>query len=63
MLKNLKNKFKKNFIIFNLVFLIIITAIFTSYLNYRKSVNQETYLNLVGNIYFKKTLHNAKKKK
>ena len=56
MLKNLKNKFKKNFIIFNLVFLIIITAIFTSYLNYRKSVNQETYLNLVGNIYFKKTL-------
>ncbi len=56
MFKNLKYKFKKNIEVFGLVFLIIITAIFTSYFNYKKSINQKTYINFVGNIYFKKTL-------
>ena len=52
MFKNLKNNFKKNFEIFGLVFLIIITAIFTSYFNYKKSINQKTYINL-GNIFLR----------
>ncbi len=56
MLKNLKISLKKNFEIFGLVCLIIITAIFTSYFNYKKSLNEKTYINFVGNIYFKKTL-------
>ena len=56
MIKNLKNKIKKNFEIFILVTLIIITAISTSYFNYKKNVNNETYNNFIDNIYLKKTL-------
>ena len=57
MLKNLKNKFKKNFEIFGLATLIIITAILTSYFNYKKNLNNEAYNSFVDNIYFKKTLN------
>ena len=56
MIKNLKNKIKKNFEIFILVTLIIITAISTSYFNYKKNVINETYNNFIDNIYLKKTL-------
>ena len=56
MLKNLKNILKKNFEIFSLILLIIITAISTSLFNYKKNLNNNTYNNFVDNIYFKKSL-------
>ena len=57
MLKNLKYKIKKKFEVFSLISLTIITAISTSYFNYKKSNNQKIYNNFVDNIYFKKTLN------
>ena len=57
MLKNLKYKIKKKYEDFSLISLIIITAISTSYFNYKKSNNQKIYNNFVDNIYFKKTLN------
>ena len=57
MLKILKNKFKKNFEFFGLVILITITAITTSYFNYKKELNNQSYNNFVDNIYLKKTLN------
>ncbi len=56
MLKNLQNKIKKNLGIFWLTSLIVITAISTSYFNYKKNLNNKTYNNFIENIYFKKTL-------
>ncbi len=56
MLKNLQNKIKKNLGIFWLTLLIVITAISTSYFNYKKNLNNKTYSNFIENIYFKKTL-------
>ena len=56
MLKNLKNNFKKNLEIFGLILLIFITIISTSYFNYKKNLNNKTYNNFIGNVYFKKTL-------
>ena len=57
MVKNLKNKFKKNFEIFGLILIIIITTISTTYYNYKKNINQNSYNNFVDNIYLKKTLN------
>ena len=57
MFKNIKQKIRKNLEIFVLIFLIIITAVSTSYFNFRKSNNQKTYNNFIDNIYFKKTLN------
>ena len=57
MLKNFKYKFRKNFEIFGLVTIILITAISTSYFNYKKKNNIEASINFVDNIYFKKTLN------
>ena len=56
MLKILLSKIKKNFEIFGLVLLIILTAISTSYFNSTKKENLEIYDNFIDNIYFKKTL-------
>ena len=56
MLKNLKNKFRKNIHIFSLILLIIITVISTSYFNFKKNNNIRIYNNFINNIYFKKTL-------
>ena len=56
MLKIFKNKLKKNLEIFGLVILIFITAIATSYFNYKKNLKIEAYNNFIENIYFKKTL-------
>ena len=56
MLKNFKIKIKKNFEIFGLVFLILITAISTSYFNYQKKISSFAYNNFIENIYFQKTL-------
>ena len=57
MLKNFKNKFKKNVEVFALVSLIIITAISTSYFNYKKNLDKEVYSNFIDNLYFQKTLN------
>ena len=57
MLKNLKNNLKKNFEIFGLISIIIITAIFTSLFNYKKNLSNNAYNSFVDNIYFKKTLN------
>ncbi len=54
--KNLKNIIKKNIEIFGLIILILITALSTSYFNYKKNLNNQTYNNFIENIYFKKTL-------
>ena len=56
MLNYLINKFKKNTEIFGLVILIFITAISTSYFNYKKNLDERNYNSFVNNIYFKKTL-------
>ena len=56
MIKFFKNKIKRNFEIFTLVFLIFFTIISTSYFNYSKKINDEAYNNFVDNIYLKKTL-------
>ena len=50
------NKLKKNTEIFGLVILVFITAISTSYFNYKKNLDEKTYISFVDNIYFKKTL-------
>ena len=57
MLKYLKIKIKKNSEIFLLVALIFLTSILTSYFNYSKNKNNQTYSNFINNIYFKKTLN------
>ena len=56
MFKNLKNNIKKNFEIFGLIILIIVTAISTSFFNYKKNLDNKIYNNFIDNIYFKKTL-------
>ena len=55
--KNLKNIIKKNFEIFGLACLIIITALSTSYFNYKKKLEENTYHSFIDNVYFKKTLN------
>ncbi len=57
MLKNLKNKIRKNIQIFGLIFLIAITVVSTSYFNFKKNNNIQAYSNFIDNIYFKKTLN------
>ncbi len=56
MLKNLKNKIRKNIQIFGLIFLITITVISTSIFNFKKINNIQAYNNFIDNVYFKKTL-------
>ena len=56
MLKFNKLNLKKNFEIFALIFLIIAAALFTSYFNYKKKIDNKTYNNFIDNIYFQKTL-------
>ena len=57
MLKFLTNKLKKNFELAGLIFLILATALSTSYFNQKKKIAEETYSNFINNIYFKKTLN------
>ena len=56
MLKFFSNKLKKNFEIAGLLFLVLTTALSTSYFNYKKKIASETYYNFIDNVYFKKTL-------
>ena len=55
--KNLTNLLKKNFEIFALASLIIITALSTSYFNYKKNLEENTRHIFIDNVYFKKTLN------
>ena len=57
MIKNLKLKIFKNIEISGLIFLLLFTGISTGYFNYEKNLNKETYNNVIGNIYFKKTIN------
>ena len=57
MIKNLESKIKKNFGIIGLVLLTIVTAISTTYFNYKKKIDHERYNNFIDNVYFKKTLN------
>ena len=57
MRKYLKYKLVKNFEILGLIFLVLFTTIFTSYFNYKKNINRETYNNIIDNVYLKKTLN------
>ncbi len=61
MFKNFKNKIIKNFEIFALILLILITATSASLFNYSKKNNFEIYSNFINNIYFKKTLNHIVK--
>ena len=56
MLKIIKEKLKKNLEIFGLVILVTFVGIATTYFNYKKKVEIETYNNFIENIYFKKTI-------
>ena len=56
MLKNLKIIIKKNSEISALILLILIAAFTTSYFNFEKNKNQNTYNNFIDNVYLKKTL-------
>ena len=56
MLKKIKFKIKKNFEIFALIFLILLTGISTNYFNYKKKINKDVYISFIDNIYFKKTV-------
>ena len=56
MLKDLRNKIRKNIQIFGLIILISITVVSTSLYNFKKNLNIQTYNNFIDNIYFKKTL-------
>jgi len=56
MFKKIKEKIRKNIEIFGLLFLIFFTTLSTTYFNFKKKVELETYDNFIDNIYFKKTL-------
>ena len=61
MIKNFKNKVKKNIEVFGLIILIIFTASLTSYFNFKKKINKENHINFFDNVYFKKTLNHIVK--
>ena len=56
MLKKIRENLKKNLEIFGLVVLIIGAAISTSYFNFKKKNEIQTYDNFIDNIYLKKTI-------
>ena len=55
MFKKFRYKIKNKNEILTLIFLLIITATFTSYYNFEKKRNQINYNNLINNLYLKKT--------
>ena len=57
MLKKVKHKIRKNVEILSLIILILSTATFTSYFNYKKENSLKIYDEIIENIYFKKTLN------
>ena len=57
MIKNIKKKIVNYFHVLSLIFLIIITAVSTSYFNYKRNIYNNTYYDFIDNIYLKKTLN------
>ena len=57
MLKSFKTKIKNKNEIFALILLIIITISFTSYYNFTKNKINNSYKEIINNIYFKKTVN------
>ena len=55
MFSKFKLKIKNKNEILALAFLVILTIIFTSYYNYTKKKNQYNYIEIINNVYFKKT--------
>ncbi len=56
MLKNFIQKIRKNFQIFSLISLIFLTALSTTFYNYKKNSDVKFYNDFIDNIYLKKTL-------
>ncbi|MDC3165831.1 peptidoglycan DD-metalloendopeptidase family protein [Candidatus Pelagibacter sp.] len=56
MLKNFKNKIRKNIEVVGLIFLITLTVVSTSYFNFKKNSDIQFHNNFIDNVYFKKTL-------
>ena len=56
MLKNFKYSLKKKPEIFAFLLLILVSALSTSYFNFKKNTDKNTYNNFIENIYLKKTL-------
>ena len=57
MLLNLKNKIKRNLKVIGLIFLIIFTITIATLSNHQKNLVKNQYINLINNIYLKKTLN------
>jgi murein DD-endopeptidase MepM/ murein hydrolase activator NlpD len=57
MLKKFSNKIKKKLEFFPLIFLILFTALLTSYFNYKKKIYNNNYEDFINNVYLKKTLN------
>ena len=55
MFNKIKIKIKNKNEIFALIFLILVTIIFTSYFNFSQKKIRDNYNNIINNIYFKKT--------
>ena len=57
MIKKIKIKIKKNLEIFCLILVLLITVTFTSYYNYNKKKILNNYGDLLGNVYFQKSIN------
>ena len=55
MQKKIKSLVLKNLEIFVLIFFIVIIISFSSFFNYKKKKNNQNFINIINNIYFKKT--------
>ena len=55
MQKKIKSLVLKNLEIFVLIFFIVIIISFSSFFNYQKKKNNQNFINIINNIYFKKT--------
>jgi murein DD-endopeptidase MepM/ murein hydrolase activator NlpD len=55
MQKKIKSLVFKNLEIFVLIFFIVIIISFSSFFNYQKKKNNQNFINIINNIYFKKT--------
>ncbi|MBD1162856.1 peptidase M23, partial [Pelagibacterales bacterium SAG-MED12] len=57
MIKKIKIKIKKNLEIFCLILALLITVTFTSYYNFNKQKIMNSYMDLLENVYFKKSIN------
>ncbi|MBD1149613.1 peptidase M23, partial [Pelagibacterales bacterium SAG-MED27] len=57
MLKNFKDKIKRNLKVLGLIFIIIFTITIATLSNHQKNLSKNEYVNFINNIYLKKTLN------